>query len=434
MSEHRFISDSQTIEDLALVKRFRKDGVLPIFDRTVTRKASARLEEMFRTPLADAAEINRRRAAFDYFRKAGTSFPFDAGQIEDASGFIGPSAIGFLPAVLENIGLKIKGIIYGGDIQDSLRRARLAVYSLAAKMLEFLKGLPPEDCPFAELRSRLLKELPEMATPRKSSLGDDILLRHDKGDVLAEMLSLIYDIDLYTAVAAVAEERGFCSAEAVDGVDVLDIQGVYHPALEHPVGNDLHMDASSNMLFLTGVNMAGKSTFMKSVSIAVYLAHAGFPVPAKSMRFKPMDGLFTSINVSDSIALSLSHFYAEVQRVKAVAQKVASGGRYFVAFDELFKGTNVKDAYDATLEVTAAFAGFKSCRYIISTHITEVGEALQEQCPGVLFRRLCSSSSGPGAVPVYTYRLEDGISTERHGMDIIRAEHILEILGGDIDR
>lgn len=434
MKEHRFISDTQTLEDLSLVRRFRKDGVLPVFDRTVTRKGSARLEEMFRTPLSDAALINRRRAAFDYFRKAGTAFPFDAGQIQEASGFIGPSAIGLVPAILENIGLKIKGIIYGGDIADSLDRARRAVYALAAQMLEYLKGLPSEGCPFADLRESLIRDLSDLKPAGNGSLGDDILLRHKKGDALAGMLSLIYDIDLYTAVAAVAEERGFCSAEAVPEGDILDIKGVYHPALEHPVGNDLRMDADSNMLFLTGVNMAGKSTFMKSVSIALYLAHAGFPVPAEAMRFTPMDGLFTSINVSDSIALSLSHFYAEVRRVKAVAQKVAGGGRYFVVFDELFKGTNVKDAYDATLEVTAAFARFKACRFIISTHITEVGKALQEQCPGVIFRRLCSSSSGPGAVPVYTYRLEDGISTERHGMDIIRAEHILEILGGDIDR
>ena len=434
MRERLFISDSQTLEDLSLVQRFRKDGVLPVFDRTVTRKGSARLEEMFRTPLTDAAAINSRRAAFDYFRKVGTSFPFDAAQIEEASTFIGPSAIGFVPAVFENIALKIKGIIYGGDIRGSLRRARLSVFSLASQTVEYLSCLPADNCPFAELRELLLRELSHLEPSRKSSLRDDILLRHRKGNALAKMLSLIYDIDLFTAVAAAAEERGFCSAEAVPDGDFIDIKGVYHPALEHPVGNDLLMDAASNMLFLTGVNMAGKSTFMKAVSIAVYLAHAGFPVPAASMRFSPMDGLFTSINVSDSIALSLSHFYAEVQRVKAVAQKVASGGRYFVVFDELFKGTNVKDAYDATLEVTAAFARFKACRYIVSTHITEVGHALKEQCADVQFRRLCSTSSGPGSVPVYTYRLEDGISTERHGMDIIRAEHILEILSGDIDK
>jgi Mismatch repair ATPase (MutS family) len=62
--------------------------------------------------------------------------------------------------------------------------------------------------------------------------------------------------------------------------------------------------------------MAGKSTFMKSVSIAMYLAHAGFPVAAQQMQFAVLDGAYTTINLPDNLGMGASHFYAEVLRLK----------------------------------------------------------------------------------------------------------------------
>ena len=115
---------------------------------------------------------------------------------------------------------------------------------------------------------------------------------------------------------------------------------------------------------------------MKSIGTNLYLAHLGFPVAASQLEFSLLDGLFSSINVPDDIQKGYSHFFAEVLRVKDVALQVRSGKRLLVLFDELFKGTNVKDAYDATLAVTEAFARFRDCLFVISTHIIEVGEAL----------------------------------------------------------
>ena len=88
--------------------------------------------------------------------------------------------------------------------------------------------------------------------------------------------------------------------------------------------------------------------------------------------------------------MRFSHFYAEVLRVKKVAEEVAAGKNLVVLFDELFKGTNVKDAYDGTLAVTAAFSKYRNCFYIVSTHIIEVGAALQtaHKISSFLFHRL----------------------------------------------
>ena len=107
------------------------------------------------------------------------------------------------------------------------------------------------------------------------------------------------------------------------------------------------------------------------------------------------------------------------------AEAAASGKRLLLMFDELFKGTNVKDAYDGTLAVTDGFAGYRECLFIISTHIIEVAEALKAHNN---IRFVYMPTIMDGAHPRYTYKLQEGITEDRQGMMIIRNEGILELL------
>jgi len=96
-----------------------------------------------------------------------------------------------------------------------------------------------------------------------------------------------------------------------------------------------------------------------------------------------------------------------------------------VMFDELFKGTNVKDAFDGTLAVTEAFAGYIDCLFIVSTHIIEVGEEL-EKLPNI--HCVYMPTIMEGNHPRYTYQLQEGITEDRQGMLIIQNEGILELI------
>lgn len=185
------------------------------------------------------------------------------------------------------------------------------------------------------------------------------------------------------------------------------------------------MKEGSNVLFLTGANMAGKSTWMKSIGIGMYMAHIGFPVAASEMIFSVREGIFSSINVADNIAMGYSHFYAEVVRVKDAALAAATGEHLLLMFDELFKGTNVKDAFDGTLAVTEGFSEYNNCLFIVSTHIIEVGEALKD-LPNVQYRFMPTVLEGN--VPRYTYTLQEGITEDRQGMMIIENEGIIELI------
>jgi DNA mismatch repair ATPase MutS len=225
----------------------------------------------------------------------------------------------------------------------------------------------------------------------------------------------------------VARVKGFTYAKALGPEkNTLSVTGLCHPCINGAVGNAITMHEHSNVVFLTGANMAGKSTLMKSIGIAMYLAHMGFPVAASHMLFSAREGLYSSINVADNISLGYSHFYAEVVRVKQAAEATASGKRLLLMFDELFKGTNVKDAYDGTLAVTAAFSEYTDCLFVVSTHIIEVGEALKNRA-NIQFAFLPTVMDGNH--PRYTYKLQGGITEDRQGMIIIRNEGILELIG-----
>ncbi|MCH5688712.1 hypothetical protein LWM68_33330 [Niabella sp. W65] len=85
------------------------------------------------------------------------------------------------------------------------------------------------------------------------------------------------------------------------------------------------MSPEHNFLFLTGANMAGKSTLIKSVGASVFLAHIGMGVPASGMRLTMFDGLISNINVVDNIAKGESFFFNEVQRIKNTVLKISDG-------------------------------------------------------------------------------------------------------------
>lgn len=92
--------------------------------------------------------------------------------------------------------------------------------------------------------------------------------------------------------------------------------------------------------------MAGKSTLIKAVGSAVFLAHIGMGVPATKMKLTLFDGLLSNINVVDNIAKGESFFFNEVQRIKNTIEKINNGKKWLVLIDELFKGTNVQDGHE----------------------------------------------------------------------------------------
>ena len=440
-----FIVDKQTLEDLNLLGKYKSSSIYHAFDKTVTRGGEQVMEEMFRNPLTDVDQINERSAIFHSFMEKPCDFPFTAGLIESVEYYMTTPAFSNRGVnMFRMFGRKAMIYIAANRMYDLLVEGLANIVELFLSLRDFCAGLKADHpayvpvCNEVEniLSMRQFEWMESVRGKRNFSfwqLERYHYLLHVSGYVQVErLLRLIYELDVYTAVAKVAKERHFTSAIASvatkENPNKINLVNVFHPSVRGAKANSVCIDGDKNVLFLTGANMAGKSTFMKSFGIAVYLAHMGFPVPAERMEFTVRDGLYTSINVSDNLTMGYSHFYAEVLRVKFIAQEVAANKNLVVIFDELFKGTNVKDAYDATVAVVEAFSEHRNCAYIISTHIIEAGQTLMKQCAN--FKYVYFPTIMDGSIPRYTYRLTEGITSDRHGMMIIRNEKIIDIIRG----
>ncbi len=432
----QFIVDKQTLDDLKMLGKFRKDSIYSLFNRTRTRGGEVQLDRWFNNPLTDAVAINTRSLLIGEFMKLGLTFPFGGKDIADIENFINEES--YSGKMASTMAVLRKKCLYCLGSQSEYEHLR-EMTAATIRFLTTLDGFLPADGgpqPVADMHRILCDcSLRELMAVNPTALSTGVLAKcnyimHGSCHKLLDtLLGKLYELDAYISVASVASERGFVLAKAMpaDGVtNTIKIKQVYHPALKGAVANDVETDETHNFIFLTGANMAGKSTFMKSFSTAVYLAHMGFPVAAQSMTFTVQDGLYTSINVADNISQGFSYFYREVLRVKEVAEQVSAGKRLVILFDELFKGTNVKDAYNGTLAISRGFASYKTCTFMLSTHITEAADPLRESNPAMRFVYLPTDMDN--GTPRYTYHTREGVTTDRHGMLIIRNEGILDLL------
>jgi len=426
-----FITDKQTIDDLNVFSKSGSDSIYHIFNKTFTQGGATLLEEMFRNPLSDHQAINERVSILRYFQESKTEFPLQGNRFEEAERYLSNTDP---RSRLSNQGFSMADFNAAGQ-------SVTALMEILQGLKKFMLDMEPKvrDNPYGKQVSTVLallntKELELIFKDHgkgKISSGKiveyDNILRFQQRGLLEKILQQIYHLDVCISIARVATERGFVFARALQrNENRLWVKGVYHPLLSHAIPNTLEMNPDGNIVFLTGANMAGKSTFMKSLGISVYLAHLGFPVAAAAMEFSVCDGMYTTINLPDNLAMGASHFYAEVLRVKKVAIELGAGKNLFVIFDELFRGTNVKDAYEGTIAIMEAFAAKPYSLFVVSTHIMEAGEVLKNRCSNMSFRYLPTRMEQ--GKPVYTYTLTEGITDDRHGMIIVNNEGVIDLI------
>ncbi|RYY59556.1 MAG: DNA mismatch repair protein MutS [Chitinophagaceae bacterium] len=243
---------------------------------------------------------------------------------------------------------------------------------------------------------------------------------------ILELIEIYSRIDAWYSMAMAVKKYNLVFPEFVDSdTPLVDARGLYHLLLPDPVAYDLQMDPRHNFLFLTGANMAGKSTLIKSVGTAVFLAHLGMGVPAAAMRLTLFDGLLSNINVTDNIARGESFFFNEVQRIKNTIEKINNGKKWLVLIDELFKGTNVEDAMKCSLAVIRGFIKIRNSLFILSTHLYEIGKEL-ENIPNISFKYFETNVENDQLS--FSYQLKDGVSNDRIGYVILKREKVVEML------
>jgi DNA mismatch repair protein MutS len=436
------MTDKQTLNDLNIFGKGGGDSVYAIYNRTFTRGGAELLEEMFREPLSEVTGINARSTTIRSFSEREIPFPYQGEWFDAAEQHLqNTDERSKLNEEEDTLSRKFNQLIAADTEYKAIEKGVLSLINILQATKLFSDSIRQQvaDIPYSQDLAAIdqllrLEELQPMMQehvhhkfPFAKIAEYDKVLRFRQRDRILQLLRHIYLADVYLSVARTARERKWCFPVALPPErQTVILENFYHPSLTKPVANSLSISPSSNIIFLTGANMAGKSTFMKALGIAMFLAQMGFPVPASKMEFAVRDGIFTTINLPDNLSQGASHFYAEVLRIKTIARELSRDKYLFVIFDELFRGTNVKDAYEATIAITAAIARRQNCMFVVSTHIIEAGDVLKEKCNNINFVYLPTLMEG--SKPVYTHKLASGITSDRHGMVIIKNEGILDVL------
>ncbi len=257
-------------------------------------------------------------------------------------------------------------------------------------------------------------------------LSFDRLARVVAPDIIHRLIVLVGELDALASLAYASQKHGWRFPELLAGGQVtVACKELRHPLLPAGVANDVVLGGAERVILVTGPNMAGKSTLLRAVALAVYLAHLGCGVPAAESHITIVQALLASLAVRDSLAARESYFLAEVRRAKALAALLLSEEQVFAVIDEPFKGTNLHDGGDATARLVASIARHPHALTIISTHLADTASSFSGN--GAI-RALCLEGTIEGGAPVFDYQLRAGVSAQRLGMELLRTEGVLTLL------
>jgi DNA mismatch repair ATPase MutS len=180
-----------------------------------------------------------------------------------------------------------------------------------------------------------------------------------------------------------------------------------HPLINKTklVRNNYAIQGLSKVDLLTGANMAGKSTFLRTIGVNLTLAMIGLPVCASKFRFTPVL-LFTSLRTNDSLQENESFFYAELKRLQLLMHQYEQGQRVFFLLDEILKGTNSKDQHAGSEALIKKIIHLKGVG-IVATHDVELSKLVNELPDHI--RNLCFEINISGDKLSFDYTLKPGV-------------------------
>ncbi len=192
------------------------------------------------------------------------------------------------------------------------------------------------------------------------------------GSNISDCFELIGELEELLSLSVVGILHEHCYAEIKEEADILSFsaKNMYHPLIKQDkvVSNDASL--KNGITIITGSNMSGKTTFLRTMAINLVLAYVGAPVCAESMSSSYMK-IFTSMRVTDDVAHGISTFYAEILRIKNMSEYKKKELPMLCLIDEIFKGTNSADRIVGAKEVITQLSG-KNSMVIVSTHDFEL--------------------------------------------------------------
>jgi DNA mismatch repair protein MutS len=276
----------------------------------------------------------------------------------------------------------------------------------------------------------------DRATQLEVELFDDI--RRRAAAELSRLLAAaeaVGTLDVLAGLAELSRRRDYCRPELVEGGEtgansetgcgVLEIEDGRHPVLdvtlaERFVPNDCRLSQDGDrLLVITGPNMAGKSTYIRQVALLVLLAQTGSYVPARSMRWSPVDRVFARVGASDELARGQSTFMVEMVETARILNNATA--RSLVILDEIGRGTSTYDGLALAWAITEYMAERIGCPTLFATHYHELTE-LANQLPGVANYNVAVREElrtrGAGRDIVFLHKILPGATDRSYGVHV----------------
>lgn len=231
----------------------------------------------------------------------------------------------------------------------------------------------------------------------------------------SEMIAQLEELMSFSVLGMV-RETGESDVDYGNGKVFLNGENLYHPLLlpDQAQGNDVTL--ADGITIITGSNMSGKTTFLRTIAVNLVLAYLGAPVCAENLHTSYMK-IFTSMRVKDDVAHGISTFYAEILRIKEMAGYRKEGKPMLCLIDEIFKGTNSADRIVGAKEVITKLAGMQ-CMTVVSTHDFELcGITDQNDIPAVNYH---FQEYYEGDELRFDYKIRDGRCTTTNARAILR--------------
>ena len=432
--------DNITYEDLSLFSHEEEYSIFHKLDFTRTRGGKDQLLEYFNRPFSNLESIHATQQILSLISQKTEQWPLSIsnGTIMVMERFY-ETALDELPHAADLPRALAYKIFHAPDysmVRYSVGHFGDFVRGMN-KMVELLDGpaCPPmlgEQLKKArlllnqEVLHSLAKTGPGVRMSPVQVVYYGFFIRERFKTAMQSLIDIYYRLDAWYSMAMAARKYNFCYPVFLDREDpYVEVHSLYHLLLPAPVAYDVILDQQTNFLFLTGANMAGKSTFIRSVGVVVFLAHLGMGVPAGSMRLSLFDGILSNINVVDNISKGESFFFNEVQRIRNTLIKISGRKKWLVLIDELFKGTNMQDAMKCSTTVIKGLIKIRQSLFILSTHLYEIGEELR-QYPNITFNYFETMVKDDQLE--FSYQLKEGISNDRIGYLILKREKVVEML------
>jgi hypothetical protein len=216
---------------------------------------------------------------------------------------------------------------------------------------------------------------------------------------------------------------GYANPEIESGQETLAFEGLGHPLIAYPkrVSNDIHL-GEEKVIVVTGANMAGKSTFLRSVGVNMVLAYMGAPVCATRFSCGFM-GLHSSMRTADSLKNEESYFLAEIKKLQLIVQEMERGKPMLILLDEVLKGTNTTDKKLGSVGLIRKSLKYQ-VRCFIATHDLSLGELEKEYGGGVV--NYCFESYIEEMELTFDYAIRKGIATNMNASFLMKKMGIVD--------